>query len=108
MINKTKNEVDARKARLMDCLKSIAAAARIAMAAFKMPVAKTPQNILCDGARAQAIKQELVWQGKSVRLMEKIQPYDPRGYACGDYVLEVELADAMFFKMRGDQLMLIP
>jgi hypothetical protein len=72
-------------------------------------IMNNPQNILCDGALAQQLKQELIWQGKPVRLVENVGPNDPRRYPFGDFVLEMELADATLFKLRhGDRVTLIP
>jgi hypothetical protein len=67
-----------------------------------------PQKILCDGALAQQLKQELLWEQKPFKLVEKIGPNDPRVYPFGDYVLEMELADATLFKLRhADRVTLI-
>lgn len=67
-----------------------------------------PQKLLCDGALAQDLRQELIWRGKPVRIVEKIGPNDPRGHSIGAYVLEMELAEATFFKLRhGDRVRLI-
>jgi hypothetical protein len=67
---------------------------------------KNPQKILCDGALAQTLRQELLSERKPVQSVEKIGPNDPRGYPFGDYVLKCELVDATFFKMRGDRVRL--
>lgn len=107
MKNQTKNGADARRMPCIELLKSIAAA-RIAAQAAQKVVINNPQQILCDGALAQDIKQELVWQRKPVKIVGQIGPNDARGFPLGGYVLEIELSDATFFKLRGDRLRLIP
>ncbi|MCW2285616.1 hypothetical protein M2323_003567 [Rhodoblastus acidophilus] len=106
MKNQTKNGAHAQRMRCIELLKRIAAA-RIAAQAAQKVVINNPQQILCDGALAQDIKQELVWRGKPFKIVGQIGPDDPHGFPLGDYVLEIELADAAFFKMHGDRVRLI-